>query len=154
MPFQTVLLFVIITTWKRKDHLNVISSQEVLFSLYFWIKERFISCRDLSPYRHFQELSKNIIKSQRFSFLLPPTSYPARTALLVTVFLCQVIIIPIIIIIFPLIVIVIMFAKLVELEIDIELPSSLDWYLQRGDPRNPERKRRWVIFFKIFANSM
>ena len=29
--------------------------------------------------------------SQRFSFLLPPTSYPARTALLVTVFLCQVI---------------------------------------------------------------
>ena len=28
--------------------------------------------------------------SQRFSFLLPPTSYPARTALLVTVFLCQV----------------------------------------------------------------
>ena len=87
-------------------------------------------------------MTKRKIKSQRFSFLLPPTSYPARTALLVTVFLCQVIIIPIIIIIFPLIVIVIMFAKLVELEIDIELPSSLDRYLQRGDPRNPERKRR------------
>ena len=83
-------------------------------------------------------MTKRKIKSQRFSFLLPPTSYPARTALLVTVFLCQVIII----IIFPLIVIVIMFAKLVEVEIDIELPSSLDWYLQRGDPRNPERKRR------------
>ena len=27
-----------------------------------------------------------------FSFLLPPTSYPARTSLLVTIFLCQVII--------------------------------------------------------------
>ena len=82
-------------------------------------------------------MTKRKIKSQRFSFLLPPTSYPARTALLVTVFLCQVIII-----IFTVIVIVIMFAKVMEVEIDIELPSSLDRYLQRGDPRNPERKRR------------
>ena len=30
-----------------------------------------------------------IVTLFRFSFLLPPDSYPARTALLVTVFLCQ-----------------------------------------------------------------
>ena len=32
------------------------SSREVLISLYFWIKEMFVSCRDLSPNRPFQEL--------------------------------------------------------------------------------------------------
>ena len=42
----------------------IFSSQEVLISLYFWIKEMLVSCQDLSPNRPFQELRQVIQNNQ------------------------------------------------------------------------------------------
>ena len=50
-------------------HLNhhLISSLEVLFSLYFWIKGKFIwSCLDLSPHRPYQELRQILQNNQLY----------------------------------------------------------------------------------------